>query len=125
MANEVSLTVRLLVKKPTTITLMDFSPGTLQFDMSGNNGDGHRIAVVPTTHGAVPIPTDVGTEGYAYFRNLDASNFIQIGVEVAATFYPLVKLKAGRVAVFPLAIQGAFWKADTATCRVQYGVVED
>lgn len=124
MANEVSLTVRLLVKKPSTVTLLDFNPGALQFDMAGTNGDGAKVNVVPTAYGAVPIPTDVGTEGYCYFRNLDATNFYQLGVEVSSAFYPLVKLKPGQVAVFPLAIQGVFWKADTATCRAQWGVVE-
>lgn len=124
MASEISLSVSLRASKPSTTRIMDFSPGSLTFDMSGNNAD-QRIVTVSTTYGAVSFSSDIGTEGYAYFRNLDSTNYLELGVEVSSAFYPLVKLKAGRVAVFPLAIQGLFAKANTASCHLQFGVLED
>ena len=37
--------------------------------------------------------------GYAFFRNIDATNYVEIGVQISTVFYAFAKLKAGEVAV--------------------------
>jgi hypothetical protein len=123
MANEISLTARLNVVKNSR-TLMDFNPGTLRFDMSGTRGEGQKTQTIGTTAEQVLIGSDVGTEGYAFFRNDDPTNYLEISAESAVTS-PLVKLKAGRVAIFPLATGTFYAKSNTAACDLTFGVVED
>lgn len=124
MANEITLSLRLQAAKPAGVHLLDFNPGALRYDLTGNNADS-KVTSVGTTAAALSISADIGTEGYAYFRNLDGTNYLELGVDVAGTFYPLVKLKPNRAAVFPLAIQGIYARANTAACRLQWGVLED
>lgn len=61
---------------------------------------------------------DIATPGYAYFKNLDDTNFVEIGVDNTG-FVAMAKIGPGQVAMFPIAdsttLQG---KADTAECRV-------
>lgn len=76
-------------------------------------------------HEAIVL-TDLTTNGWAYFRNRDAANFVQIGVDVAATFYPLVRLNAGEGCLFRLS-QGItpYAKADTAAVILQREILDD
>jgi len=69
---------------------------------------------------------DVGTLGWAWFRNLDATNFVQIGVDVAATFYPLVRLNAGEAGCFRLA-HGitAYAQADTGAVVLEKLIMDN
>lgn len=84
-------------------------------------GAGSEITqAIPTTAAgtAVTVAALVATAGYAYFRNLDATNFVEIGVQVAGTFYPLIKLLAGEVAVLRLATVTFYARADTGTVNL-------
>ena len=76
-------------------------------------------------HEALAI-TDLTTLGVARFRNRDATNFVQIGVDVAATFYPLVRLNADKEWTFRLS-QGItpYAKADTAAVVLQREILDD
>jgi hypothetical protein len=53
---------------------------------------------------------------YFYVRNLDATNFVEVGV--ATGVYP-IKLKPGQIALFPPNAAALFLKADTAACPVE------
>jgi len=72
------------------------------------------------------VVTDLTTLGVAYFRNRDATNFVQIGVDVGATFYPLVRLNAGEGWAFRLS-QGItpYAKADTGNVVLQREILDD
>ena len=37
---------------------------------------------------------DASTPGWAWFQNLDDTNYVEIGVKPASTFYPVIKLLA-------------------------------
>lgn len=92
-------------------------------------GDDHALVtqVVPTTAGgtALTIAPAIGTCGYAHFRNLDATNYIEIGVQVSAAFYPFMKLKAGESAVLRLGTNAPYALANTASVRLEHWIVED
>ena len=81
---------------------------------------------IGTTHELVGVLADLTAEGYFIATNLDATNFIEIGVDVAAAFYPLLRLKAGESAMGRLAPGTAVYaKADTAACLLQFQCLED
>lgn len=72
------------------------------------------------------VVTDLTTLGWAHFRNRDATNYVEIGVDVAATFYPVVRLNAGESCIFRLA-QGAtvYAQANTAAVILERNILDD
>ena len=72
------------------------------------------------------VVTDITTLGVASFRNRDATNFVEIGVDVAATFYPLVRLNANESWIFRLS-QGItlYAQADTAAVILDRDILDD
>ena len=97
---------------------------TDSIDMSGTTYS-DVAQIVGTTYEALTIGGDVGTEGVSFFKNMDATNYVEIGVEVAAAFYPLIKLKAGESALCRLAIGTVFAKANTSSVKLRALVLED
>lgn len=79
----------------------------------------HRIVSVShsgeTTH---TFSTDIGNAGYLYLRNLDATNYVDIGF--ATGVYP-IRLKATQVAILPItpATSALYLLANTAACRLE------
>jgi hypothetical protein len=73
-------------------------------------------------HEAIVL-TDISTYGYAEFTNLDATNFVQIGIDETGTFHPLVKLEAGQSARLWLS-EAPYAQADTAACDLACFVTE-
>jgi len=71
------------------------------------------------------VLTDLTTLGVAYFRNRNATNFVQIGVDVSGTFYPLVRLNPGEGWAFRLA-QGItpYAQADTGAVVLQREILD-
>ncbi len=65
---------------------------------------------------------DVATIGYVFLKNTDASNFITIGPDGSS--YP-IELRAGEFAVMRWNAAAIHAKADTATCILQYMIIED
>ena len=83
-----------------------------------------NVQAVGTTHEALVVG-DLVSAGTAYFTNLDATNFVQIGVEVAATFYPVIKIEAGKTeGPFRIATLSLFAKADTAAVNLDSFITE-
>lgn len=123
MANEISVTTNLAVRS-----------GNLQYSRSGNRSF-DLVASSPAkasgiasigfaAHEALPM-ADVGTAGWARFENLDATNYVQIGVDVAAAFVPVIKLKPGEIAVCRLATNAPYAKAAVAAVKLDYEIFED
>lgn len=124
MANEISYTHRLSVSgtgKPTYSRTV-----TLTRDMAGADFDGKTVSIPTTAAGtAITIDAAVASKGFAYFENLDATNFVEVGVQVSSTFYPLIRLNAGEYAAVRLSTGvNLFARADTANVRLSYGVFE-
>lgn len=115
MANEITITARLRAIK--SYLSIDKNQ-TINADLSAT-AVADVVQNIGTTYEQIVLPAEVTAGGYAWFRNLDATNYVEIGVEVSAAFYPLVKLKAGEVAVLRLATATIFAKANTAAVNLQ------
>jgi hypothetical protein len=82
-----------------------------------------QVQNIGTTYEALSLG-DVGTDGGAFFaRNLDATNFIEIGREISAAFQPFVKLKPGEFCFLSgVSDKDLFSKADTAAVNLLFGI---
>ena len=102
---------------------------TRQVSITQNTAAPARVGGTQTigfaAHEALAL-TDLTTNGVAHFWNRDATNFVQIGVDVAATFYPLIRLNAGEGCIIRLS-QGVtpYAKADTAAVILQRDILDD
>ncbi len=77
---------------------------------------------VTTTEVAIPLG-GVSSLGYAMFKNLDATNFIEIRVGTAGT--KIIKLGPGQSSGpfrFGTGITAPYAIADTATCEMAYEI---
>lgn len=115
MANELTTTVALEYEKGGVIQRV-YTSNTLT--VTGTEVANH-IQSIGITEEAVAV-SDMATQGYVYAKNLDATNYVEIGT----TGKLAVKLLAGESAVFRTG--GALYaQANTAACRVHFIVVEN
>ena len=121
MANEITINLRFRVEK--TFLVDDFNPGTLLVTMSGANATG-GVQEIGTTAETLTMG-DVATAGYAYFRNTDATNFVELGTGTGGSFVAFAKLKAGESAILRLGTNAPTAKADTASVNLLYGILAD
>lgn len=121
MANEITVSLRLLSTKVGA--KMDFNPGALSVTMSGTRKV-ESTQDIGTSHEILSINSDFGTAGYAYFTNVDATNFVELGILDGSTFESFGKLKAGQSAIIPLTTKAVYAKADTATVKLAFGMLE-
>lgn len=111
--------------------------GNLQLSFSENStADQSDVDIfstvfdVPTSYTALDIDLN-GTEGWVMVRNLDANNFVELGVETAvATFSPVVVLDPGDVQIFRLSpgppLGGGYYaQADTSSVSLEFRVYAD
>lgn len=122
MANEITYSLSLAVAKANGPTYSRTISGS-RADMAGS----HLHATtqdIGTAYEAVVVPAEVATKGFAFFKNLDATNYLEIGVEVSSAFYAFAKLKAGQSALVPLSNISLFAKANTGACILELAIVE-
>ena len=131
MANEISLQFTLNVQNPSSPLA-----GTTPFsDKASDNlsltqatlGESAGVMSVPTTAGGTVLPVGgVSTNGYAFFKNLDATNYVQIGIKVTGTFYAVLKLKPNESGVIRIDPSAALYcLANTAAVNLQYKLFQD
>lgn len=125
MANEISVTTNLTATK-----------GNLSFARSVTTNatmnlarKGDFVQSIPTTAAgtALTIPAGVTTNGWTLFRNLDATNYVEIGSQTGGTtFLPVGRLNAGESALFRLA-QGVsiYARANTGAVDLEANVLND
>lgn len=123
MAGEITLTAKIAVLKGSLV--QRFDPGTLTLDMSGTTGDG-AIQSIPTTAAGTALDVSaLTTAGWSYFCNTDSTYYIEVGVQVAGTFYPFMKLKAGEACVLRLGTNAPYARANTSAAPLQYFIFND
>jgi hypothetical protein len=67
---------------------------------------------------------DVGTPGYLLLKNLDSANYVEVGIDNTG-FVAMAKLAAGEEACLPVADSTTIQlKANTASCKVAYLLME-
>ncbi len=66
-------------------------------------------------------PTAMGTIGFVYIRNLDSTNFVEIGDDADN---PSIKLLAGQAFMGPWGATNVSCKADAAVVIVEFVIIE-
>ena len=117
MANELAITISMI-----------FSKGGAEFQRTESKqitvtGDAftHEVQAVGITEEELPQGADLGTPGYVYAKNLDATNYVEFG---STTGVYDIKLLAGEFAVWRHNSATLYAKANTAICNVEYCIIE-
>lgn len=122
MADEIKLTVKGKVANGSYKT--DWNLGQLSITQSAV-GAASGVQAIGTSAENI-AGGDVSTPGYLFLKNLDSTNFVEVGKDVSASFEKLIKLQPGEEAVFRVADSTTIQlKADTAACDVMYLLLED
>jgi len=87
-------------------------------------GGGVQGGVVSVTTSAMAIPLGGVTTpgGLAVFKNLNATNYLEIGFDDSG-FVAFAKLLPGQVACIPL-VNAPWARANTAACLMQYKIMD-
>ena len=118
MANELNLTLSLLYTKG--LAVFDRSI-TNQITVTGTAVT-HDVQNIGTTEETLALG-DVSPSGFAFFRNLDGTNYVELG---KATGVYAVKLKAGEWSLLRLDTWSSiFAKANTAAVDLEYMLISD
>lgn len=105
----------------------NYDPGTvrlnnLTFDQAAAGAVGD-IQNIGTSEESLATG-DISTEGWIILRNLDATNYIEIGATTAGN--RLIRLEAGEPACFRVKPGATIYcQADTAACDLFYRLLED
>lgn len=81
------------------------------------------VQAIGTTYEAITIPSDIATPGWAVFTNTHATNYVELGIEVAAAFHAFVKLLPGESAQLRLGTTAPFAKANTTAIDLEVTVL--
>lgn len=120
MANEIKAAVSItFIKSGTTDRVQKEVKGS--FDVSGDSFI-HQTLVIGTSEEEVQFGADIGSSGWCFLKNHDATNYIRVG---AITGQYSIKLKPGEFALFRLNPLSLYAIADTASCSMEFIVVED
>jgi len=118
MANELSVTAKLSFSKANSkVSRAD----TESVDVTGSEFT-HQVQVVGTTEEEIAQGADVGTPGYVWAKNLDATNYVEIG---STTGVYDIKVKAGEIALWRHNSATLYGKANTSAVRLEYIIIED
>lgn len=123
MANEITVTGTLTVRKGYLDSSRSRSRSHTLNAASPAKASG--IASIGfAAHEALPMG-DVATAGWARFENLDATNYVQIGVDNTGTFIPVIKLMPSECVIVRLATNAPYAKANTAAVKLDYEIYDD
>jgi hypothetical protein len=120
MADEITAQVRLTFSKGGIS--LSRGPNSFNVDVSGSDAI-HATQNIDTTAENI-AKGDITTPGYMWVKNLDSTNFVEIGYDDTG-FKNLIKLKAGEEALFRLTQTTPQAKADTAAVDIEYMIIED
>ena len=80
---------------------------------------------IGTTYEAIDLASVASDGGPAYFYNRDDENFVEIGLEIAAAFVPVITIPPQTAAYLPgVADKDLFAQADTAAVDLEYVIWE-
>ncbi len=119
MANEITISASLSFSKGGKTASAGRSG--LQDDMTGSNYF-QGTQTIGTSEEALN-KGDIGTPGYIWVRNLDATNFVEIRAGSSAA--DVVKLMPGKMALFYLASSTPYAIADSGACEIEYLILEE
>lgn len=113
MANEIRITAGMTCTNGNLS--VNIPSSTVQVDQATAKGGGPASVDVGTSEETIAFG-DI-TARYCFFKNLDSTNFVQIGFSTGVYG---IKLLAGETAIFPLLTSATVYaKADTSSCTLQ------
>ena len=117
MSNEVAYQFNVLLNHDT---LKDqYASGSLAANQTTPALIRNVISVPTTPHTALDLGS-ITTPGFAVFQNLDLVNYVEIGIQVSAAFYPFLKLKPGEQGMLRLGTLVPYARADTLAVKLFY-----
>jgi hypothetical protein len=119
MANEISQRIALSVTKNGATA--SFSANT-RITMAG---DDYMTGTqnIGTTAEVIALGDITGAPSQIAIKNLDATNFVEIGGDSGLTVFKL-KIRPGHSQLFEPSAATIYAKADTAACRIQILAIE-
>ncbi len=126
MANEITIRSTLEITKGSLQYVN--RPGFFQADFDGTIGPAPGALLI-STGGTNILLTQLTIPGLCVIKNYDATNFVQVGIDDAVTFFPLMDILPGESYVIRLAndvdtSNNLHMKADTAACEVSVEAFE-
>jgi len=118
MANEIVLSASITFKKGGAKVSRS---EVVQVTVTGD-AFSHEVQSVGTTEEALAQGADLGTPGYMFIKNMDATNYVEVG---STTGVYDIKLKAGEVALYRHNSATVYAKANTGACLVEYLLIEE
>lgn len=76
------------------------------------------------THQAIPSTGVTAAGGVGYWHNVDDTNYVEVGIEVASVFYPVWKILPGERYPFRAGVLTYFAQANTGSVRLDYMIVD-
>lgn len=122
MASEITYGSSLSMSKGIGTAKVDDNSDTAltKADMAGTKR--HKTTQnIGTSEEAIKVG-DITSPGWAKFRNLDATNFIELYAATGETAF--IKMLPGEIATFRMSATAPFAKADTATCDMEITLYE-
>ena len=119
MANELRIAAQLEYNKNS---VKESKNDSAFVDVSGESYN-KTIQVIGTSNEQISVASDIGTYGYMFFKNLDATNYVEIADEDDTNYF--CKLKAGEFAMFRAADADYWARANTSSCNLEVLVIEE
>lgn len=93
---------------------------------AGGTGDVQNIGTSEELIGYTGQVAGLTNEGWAIFRNLGSTNYVEIGPYSGGTFYPCIRLDAGEHCAVRLAQATTLYaRANTAAVELEWYIYED
>ncbi len=118
MANELNIGVTLSFRKGGAIVDRVESGS---FTVTGDSFN-HDVQSIGTSEEQLAQGVDLGDPGFVFVKNLDATNYVEFGSTTGV--YDL-KLKAGEFHLYRHNSATIYAKANTASCLVEYIIIEN
>jgi hypothetical protein len=121
MANEITYSMSLSCVKGNSSEKQ--APGTLNADQT-TQGVAGDVQIIGTSEEVVAYG-DLVAPRWAFFRNLDTTNYIDIGPTSGGAMVACIRLKAGECAQFPIGASVVLRaQANTASCKLKKLILE-
>lgn len=119
MANEITIAVSISATKNGATVASSYSGNaTLAGDEMLTN-----VQTIGTSAEAVVVG-DLATAGYAFFKNMDATNFVELALDSGVSTQIFSKLLPGEVSLIKLKTTTIYAKADTASVKLLVTAME-
>ena len=116
MANELRIEAHLEYSKSG---VKESKHDSAYVDISGDSIN-KTIQEIATSNTQITAVATVGTWGYVYLKNLDPTNYVEVGLTSSYS----IKLKAGEFALFRAAAS-LYARANTSAVNLEIIIIED